>query len=369
MIRSVAEYSSGVIPPKLASLESTTAMMDILVGKMTSFLSNGEPAWTVIDEISSVDKVLHSVGDRSIGSGDLKGDTDLYVRLTANTMYIQFRTYQSWSDVSHTGNGVTTTKYFGVPAFANVQWELMVNEYEDVLFAYTDAYLNCALFSHPVTPDFQADARARLTAATSGTGTVVLNVNRDLTTKLFPGQKTWIVNRTAPPNMAGPGGALAPAYVNIVDVVAVTASTITVSGVTSTPFEIGSMVGWHPCAFAMFVNDDTGYSSIRSDGTVVSHTSILDGINGGTGATTAADCKPGMTDVVYMLPAQVSCYVGGYDWPLGRLQHMMAVAVCVQEGQWLLLDCDPESRWQVKIGNERMFTYYGCAIGPIPETP
>jgi len=340
----------------------TYNFFNAILSAITSFQSHGVQAWDVYDDLDTYDKILHSVGDRSLGGAGLKGDTDIFLRLRAtSTGYIYIRLYYDWSTVSHTGNVATTERNFLFERYSSVRWWMIVNEYEIALFAKEDGS-NVVWIGQPIQHDYHQDGIARLSVATSGTGVQTLTLDRDLTGKIRAGQKLWLMNRTPD------GQALKTANVNIVTVVAVGSSSVTVSGITSTPFEIGSLIGWAPRCAMFTVSSDVGYGPVRSDGTPISTTYDLEVLTGSKVTQTITETRPGCTGAWYMWPVSVCCLVGGYDRPMGRAQFLFGVPRdALGLGVVIYKDCDPDQKFlcfpRAGIVDAEMY----CAIGPISE--
>ena len=246
MARGTPQFSSGVIPG--AGSGVIRALGGAIKDCLTSYISNGESAWQVIDTITdtstSFDWVLQSVGDRSLGILGNKGDTEIFLRLWRSSGSIYTKMYQDWSPTSHSGarpsyNGGNG----GLDDVSSVEWWGVVNEYSCCFVWVQGGFWRGIMWGQPIRPySSPLNGIARLSVATSGTGTITLSVDRDISANLKVGQMVWLVNHTPT------GQALKTPYTETVIVENVTSSTIQVSGVTNTPYEVGSLVGLDPCA-------------------------------------------------------------------------------------------------------------------------
>jgi hypothetical protein len=218
---------------------------------LTAFLSAGVQAWTEADVISAVagsqDYVYHSLGNRNLVAG--AGDTDIWIRLaqTSSGEYITGKVYQDWSPTSHTGYHVGS--YSGGGSYvlgsigdaAQVDWWCVANEYE---FAFamvqggTWSAFSIGQTIRPFSTRIGGIARnTELIAAAPGAQTI--DVDRDISTEVQVGQKVWLVNQTPD------GVALQSVDVQLVTVTGVTATDISLDGITA-QVAIGSLIGIDP---------------------------------------------------------------------------------------------------------------------------
>jgi hypothetical protein len=247
MAQGTITYSSGTIAA--AGSGNVTAFIRQLRTLLKAYAGN---AWVdgdvVNDVVGSVDYVMRSVGDPALGSGDNKGDTEIWVRIRQPSVtQVQVHAYQDWSATSHTGSREVYTSAFTMSDSAAIDWWIVYNQYKCVFFALQNSNWFAIVFgSVERTFPTELNGIARLSQATAGTGAITLNVDRDISTHLRAGQKVWLVNHTPV------GQSLKTAHTEIVTVTSVGTSTIGVSGVANTPYEIGSLVGLDPCPTYMY---------------------------------------------------------------------------------------------------------------------
>lgn len=248
MAHGTGAYASGVIS---SGANRRYQLMQLFIAQLTGYQSNGENAWEIAHTFSATeaiyDVMMHSVGDRSLGAGALKGDAELWFRLTNGGTpgaggSITVDLWQDWSATSVTGNRQGWERAFNADDSFQLEWWSVVNEYAAILVVRSQTTYDMIYFGTPVRPyTDRLNGLARLDAATSTTGAVVLSVDRDITANIQVGQTVWLYNHTPT------GQALKADYTELVTVTAKTASTITVSGVVNQPYEIGSLVGLDPC--------------------------------------------------------------------------------------------------------------------------
>ncbi|NJN95361.1 MAG: hypothetical protein HC875_15260 [Anaerolineales bacterium] len=235
--------------------------------------TNGQPSWEVFT--GSIDlpftgttpntriTTFKSVGDKTLGSGSLIGDANIYLQLFQPTAFsnnvssLSLVALQDYSQVNNSGTGYTITASAATIPFSiygnfKLEYALLVDEYEIILAIYQrNASLQDSIIIigagqlNRVYPE-PISGIARIASGTSTTGTVVLQLDRDIrgtgsTPQLQVGQKVWIVNQTPS------GSALVAPRVEIVHVSGITANTITVTGVLNQPYFSGSLVGYDPC--------------------------------------------------------------------------------------------------------------------------
>jgi len=208
-----------------------------------AYLSNGEPAWEVdvIDSSQTTyDIVLHSVGDRSLGSGTNKGDIDIWSRLHIVNGNTTVNNFLDWCPTDESSQRETGDKLVTMSDVGEFDYWIVVNEYECIAVAVQGGSYFFCHFGHPVTgiEDTKIGGVARVATQTSGTGTVVVDLDRDISSQITVGQRVWLLNQT--PDGAGTCESV---KIEIVDVDAVTASTITLSGVANDAYSVGSLVG------------------------------------------------------------------------------------------------------------------------------
>jgi hypothetical protein len=243
MARGVISYSSGTIAAAVSGVRY--AFLNIIRSTLKAYISNGEAAWEDYDIISntpgSCNYVMHSVGDRALGSGVTKGDSEIYNRFYESSNSQFFVNLQDWSQVGHAGNRASAAASISLNDTDALEWWMVCNEYVWLIAAHQSGswFTACGgQLTRPYAPTM--NGLARLSVATAGTGILTLSVDRDCQTTLRVGQKVILMNFTPD------GQALKSAYYDLVTILAVTSGTIQVSGVTNTPYEIGSIIGIEP---------------------------------------------------------------------------------------------------------------------------
>ena len=243
MARGVPAVTKGTIT---AGANRRYQAIKTLENFLVSYLSNGEPAWEVAEvrdaSLSTYDVVLHSVGDRSLGTGANKGDTDIWARLYISSSSIVNTAYSDYNPATSTGNRGTsgTNTRFSFSDDTEFDYWIVCNEYEAVMVLSQGGSWDMIHFGKCINgiEDSKISGTARITTETVGTGTVVIDIDRDITANITVGQKIWLHNQTEDGAVS-----LAADQIEIVDVDAVTASTITVSGVSNAGYKPGSLVG------------------------------------------------------------------------------------------------------------------------------
>jgi len=235
--------------------------------------TNGQPSWEVFTGSINLPftgsvantriTTFKSVGDKSLGSGSLRGDANIYIQLyqpdvpSNNICTISFVTLQDYSQVNNSGTNYNisasnTLATLNLYANFKLEYALLVNEYEIGLAIYqrtanaSDAItLIGAGQTERVYPRHLSGV-ARIASGTATTGTVTIQLDRDIRgTGSIPeiqiGQKVWLVSQT-------PSGSalIIPPRVEIVHVSGITSNTITVTGVLGQPYHSGSLVGYDP---------------------------------------------------------------------------------------------------------------------------
>lgn len=288
MARGTMEYNSGNIPG--AGSGVIDALIGVLDTELTAYQSNSADAWEHADEISttpsSFQVVYHSVGDRTLGSGSQAGDTDLWLKIYRSAAaQIDFIGYQDWGTGNHTGARASTTtqaRWSSISDTAEIDWWRVSNEYEFVFVLVQSGGWRIVYFFSPIRIQGpKTNGVARVATETSTTGTVVVDLDRDISGAITPGQRVWIVNQT----VAGQN-VDSSAYAEIVEVSAVTSSTITLLLVANQPYRVGSLVGLDPCGFAIGEGSadptlywtnrpDAGYTAAASQVGAIEHLGAL----------------------------------------------------------------------------------------------
>lgn len=285
MARDIPTFSEGVLPTLVSGQRNVFVAK--VAEQIISHQNNGEQAWEIAEDLSGTyfDKVFHSIGDRSLGSGSSKGDTDIWFRLTQYGVGDDFRirTYQDWSPTSSTGFREASTSSFKINMndTQGIKWWSVVSAYEIVFIANQNGTFFGFFAGQLIRPfGSRINGVARLTSQ-SGTGSgVVLGVDRDISANLQVNQKLWLVNQTPD------GSPLQSVGIDLVDVTVVAPTQITVNGVVNT-YAVGSLVGYDPQPVynkqvisdegSLYMSSDMsgGYSTaVAQIGTINSH---LDG--------------------------------------------------------------------------------------------
>lgn len=368
MSRGVPTYSSGTIP---AGGGSQQAFIDTIVAQLTAYQSNGEQAWELADLIvagANYEAVFHSVGDRSMGSGSNKGDTDIWIYLHKRSVsaYEAFcaqdysPTTGNWSGGSHQDTDPGDFELNLVDTVA-IDWWCVVNEYEFIFIWLKGGVYKTLHFGQPIRPFSEAlNGVARITSQ-SGTGNgIIIGLDRDIISNIKVGQYVWLVNQT--PDATG----IQTVSNDLVEVIAIASNQMTVDGVVGT-FAIGSFSGLDPVP--TFVRATaTGKNEFVSklDGTwtgliVQSATSI----NPGATIITESDFDPG-PDQLYLGFQPYARMDDGPEGIRGKFQHMRMFTYGVQADQDLMeIDFDSGQRWKVFVtSGATIFVGWGMGIGP-----
>jgi hypothetical protein len=368
MPRSVGDYSSGVIP---AGGGTQQAFIDTIVAQLIAFQSNGEQAWELADLIASganYEAVFHSVGDRSLGSGSNKGDTDIWVYLHKRTTDdYECRVAQdyspttgNWSGGAHQPAG-TGNFQSNIDDNAAVEWWCVVNEYEFIFIWLIGGEYGLFQFGQIIRPYSAAlNGVARLTSQ-SGTGNgVVIGVDRDISANLKVGQYIWLVNQT--PDATG----IQAVSNDAVEVTAVGPSSITVDGVTNT-YAVGSLVGLDP-APVYYGGAATGnrYMTSAANGAYLGGTDNTASLmNPGTAAITEGDYDPGYDQLYVGFQPYLSMATAPKGMR-GKFQHIRVFSLGLQADQDLMqVDFDSAQEWKTFVtSGATMFTAWATGIGP-----
>lgn len=227
----------------LAGTQQGFQLITTIKNACTAYLSNGEPAWEVTEidpATATYDIMLHSVGDRSLGSGSNKGDIDIWASLknAANNLFVN--AYLDFCPNDDSSRRKTLDRNVNINDETDLDYWILVNEYECVAVISQSGGWYMIHFGHVVSgiEDTKIGGVARVATQTSGTGTVVVDLDRDISSQITVGQRIWLVNQT--PDGAG---TVEAEKIEIVVVDAITASTITLSGVTNDAYSVGSLVG------------------------------------------------------------------------------------------------------------------------------
>lgn len=270
MARGVPQYTTGTLGAAGSATLQMDAIIPIIETALTAYTSNATQAWELYDDVdpllASRNRIYKSVGDRNLVSG--AGDTALFAQfLRATATTLRFRTYQDWSDLSSTGSrqSILNTTAFTATAAA-LNYFIFVNEYEfHVVLNQSTTWVWLGWMS-PVRTHISPNRRgvAFTTAAASSGSSVVVSLDRDITSSIVVGQEVWTQNVTAS------GNALESATIQVVPVENVTATTITLS--LSEGLASGALIGADSAAHAVF-----GLSTTNSSNPVIHFTNFANG--------------------------------------------------------------------------------------------
>lgn len=367
MARGTPEYNSGQIAA--AGSGNIAAFMAMLETEITAYQSNGEDAWELADEIATganYEKVFHSVGDRSLGSGTNKGDTDIWVYIHLATVDdIVVRAAQDYSPTT----GVWSTGAYHEAGTSNwvtnlvdtqqIDWWRVSNEYEFV-FVYTQGGIYHILhFGQVIRPYTETmNGVARITSV-SGTGNnITVGLDRDISSKIQDTQYAWMVNQT--PDATG----LQSVGLDRVVVNSIGASSANVDGVVGT-FAVGSLFGLDPHPVFCRTTNTTTHMISEYDGTWTGAT--------GQGATpltlaatldTDADCDPDINGLYhgYRIGLKMSSapilFRGNFE--LYRIWSKGAQS----DGDVMVIEYDSANRWTCFAATPVAISATVCGIGP-----
>lgn len=278
MARSTPTSASGTIVPKWLDGDVTADLMDEVRTQMGSFQSNGGNAWEEYDVINAtspnLEIVFRSLGDRTLVSG--AGDAGIFVKVhQTDQNSIEFIMYQDWS-TNASGSGArassTTQAKVDFQNFEEIRWWRVSNEYETAFVFMQDGNTAIIWFGNPERTHVPAAANGvafTQNAETTTGSDVVIELDRDISSSIVASgdpngpQKVWIYNQTAA------GNALESDTVQILDVSAVSATTITLN--ITANLAAGAIVGLDPSfacvAHAQNTGNPTLYGINKRDGT------------------------------------------------------------------------------------------------------
>jgi hypothetical protein len=326
MARVTGVYNSGSIGSG-AGVEDS--LYQAIRTELTTFQSDGADAWQEYDVLSDSsgnrDIVFHSVGDRALGAGALIGDTDLFVRLRLSSGTLYVRAYRDWSTSSSTGTGATSEDTLGTSDVDATDWYCVGNAYEFIFVFLQGSGTGIIMCGHPLlgVADNMSGV-ARVSIETTATGTVVVDLDRDISSSIETGQHVWLHNRTIA------GQALASASdCEIVEVSAVTSNSITLLLVGSQPYQVGALVGFDPApcyAYGGFSSSINISASVEF--TTTPQAAVTTGITGTHSlanpyAGSEADADPvGWGDYLSVRP-YLHCTESVSAWPRGEPEHFL----------------------------------------------
>lgn len=366
MSRNAPIYDSGTIP---AGGGSQQAFINKIVEKLTEYQSNGEDAWELADEIdtgANFEKVYHSVGDRNLGSGANKGDTDIWVYLhkRSNDDY-EIYAAQDYSPTS----GTALNKAFDTD-FANsiadttaIDWWSVCNEYEFFFVWIQGGNWGHVTFGQVIRPYRDVMNGVARISNQSGTGDgVTFDTDRDISSNIAVGQYIWLVNQTPD------GVALQSVGIDLCEVTAVDGSSITVDGVVNT-YADGSLVGLDPAPVYCFSGNPEGVWQMvqRYNGTYSGATANDAELkNPGSYVLVEASMDPGPDQLYHgFQPALAMSSTSGPGAMRGKLQHFRMFPLGVQTDLDIMeVDWDSNDRWRVLVAHSFSSTWC-TAFGPI----
>lgn len=367
--RSTPTYSSGNIPA--AGSGNRAVVLSTIETVVIAFQSNGEQAWEIVDDLNTggkYDKVFHSVGNRALGSGSNKGDTDIWFRTKQSVgvgNIITCMAYQDWSPTSHTGFRQNTTSGWvtGLSDSNEFDWWAVVNEYE-IIFVLHDvtggAWSSFSVGQVMRPYHARMDGVARITSQ-GGTGDeIVFGLDRDISAKIQIGQGVWFVNQTPS------GQSLQSVEVDICTVIAITANSITVNGVTNT-YALRSLCGLDPTpVYSTHASPTAAFVSLL-DGTYTSTTGqAADAWIDGKERMTYSHFDPGPDGNYWVGPIGLAMTHAPRSFR-GWRQHVRSCPVTsLANEDVLILDFDTSDKWKVFIGSAAIYfdTYWVLLMGP-----
>lgn len=369
MAHGVPIYDHGVLPTiQVGGTHQVEALTAKIVEKLTEYQSNGEQAWELAEDLGgsySGDKVFHSVGDRSLGAGANKGDTDVWIRINHYSIDdIRVQAYQDWSPTSSSGYRETFSGGFApnVGDYPAIFWWSVVNEYS-IVFIFNQGgswrLMRAGQVIRPVSDKLNGVARI---TSQSGTGNgVVLGLDRDISNNIQPGQIIWLVNQTPD------GVALQSVAIDLVTVVSITASQMIVDGVVNT-YAVGSLAGIDP--MPTYANNATNLSGFYFvNGMSGLHTGptgqVGTGFNPGLDMTREDQFDPGIDGLYRGFQPYVKMGVNPQGFR-GKLEHMRFFTYGGQGDKDLMrIDLDDLQKWKAFTpGGLTMQSGWVFAIGP-----
>jgi hypothetical protein len=261
MARGTPAYNTGSI----TGTNNVQDLMSALETELKAYQSNAQDAWEELQVLDATagqrDVVFRSRGDRTLVSG--AGDAHLIARLAQVTATVlEFRAYQDWSTNDSAGARESTTtqlRWNSVSATEDIDWFRVSNEYEFVFVAVQGGDEYWVSFGNPIRRHVPPSHRgiAKVSSAATSTGSnVVISIDRDISSLIKVGAWVWAYNITAD------GNVLESATIQLLPVVAVTASTITLN--ITADLVVGSLIGMDPSFMhitsGLNVSDGVGYA-------------------------------------------------------------------------------------------------------------
>lgn len=366
MARVAGVYNSGNIPA--AGSGNEDLLYQRIRTELTAFQSNGANAWqefdVLADGVGNRDIIFHSVGDRALGAGALIGDTDIFFRMRLSTGTFYFRVYRDWSDTSHTGDGGTTEDTWTTTDTDEIDWYRVGNAYEFVMVILQGGDVGYLTVGRLLSRNSTGSAGiGRISIATTTTGAVVVDLDRDISASIRPGQAIWLHNRTPI------GQALKANDCEIATVSAVTATTITLTGVAAQPYEIGALVGMDPAPVGLLAQYAGAVSAAAGhEYTTTPQADVTTGVTATHKAElpfsgTEGDVDPASWGDYLAMRPWVECNESGKDWPRGELEHQLVFSKGANVTlDRMIVNNDPSLAF--KYFTNISFASYGLGIGP-----
>lgn len=277
MARGTPSHVTGTLAAAVDAETQTDAFLSVLETQIAAYQSNSTDAWEVYDTVDAAtatrDLVYLSVGDRTLASG--AGDVRLFLRLTrTSTTGLQFQGYQDWSSTDSNGLGAALNTGFNVAANELDYW-FSYNEYEFHCVFNQSTTWTYAGFASPLRTHVPVSHRGRcFSTASFGAGSsVVVSVDRDLTSSLQVGELVWLINQTDGVS------SIESRDVEVAEVSAVTATTITFTSITAS-HPSGTLIGQDPAPFFNWAGintaDLTAYNTQTVSGGSSGEASVAD---------------------------------------------------------------------------------------------
>lgn len=235
----------------------------------TAMLANG---WTLIDNIS--DAVNNRQQVFRGGAIDATAQNYVYIEARWTGSYYSLTVYTDWDTTSHTGQHQTgSTSQNSISGWVNFTYHVRVNDFAvGYVWVYSGTYYKgySGFVRRGLSP---AKAGITKTSAAYSAGATVLNVSSDMTAKLKPNQKVVIYNHGGNSGSANWGNA------ELVQILSLTSTSITLTGPLAYGYDAGAVIGWNP--FPGVTMYATSFTTDTSLTTYPYMTFYLDGYWGG----------------------------------------------------------------------------------------
>ena len=271
MARSAPAFTSGTIATQASAQLLVDLFLPAIESAIAAFLSNGTAAWEVYDaldaNLATRNTIYRSLGDRTLVAGT--GDTWLIAQLQRTAVdTLRIGTYQDWSTLSNTGNRESIASQSFLLSASELNYFISLNEYEFHCVFNQSTTWRWFGWASPVRTHVAPSHRgialssAAITAGTS----VVIGLDRDISSSIQVGAPVWVMNRTPT------GNALESATIEVATVEAVT-STPNITLTLDNSFATGALIGADPAAmgtwsgilsanpFIFWTNDSSGLFS------------------------------------------------------------------------------------------------------------